>query len=312
MDTSFCRMRKVRAAPLRLSSRRSCRRSRSPMTVLSSSRPPAEGTTGGPASPAAGEGHRGNRHHRVVRLIRTPPPHLEPALELAVAGALVRQVSRREHPDTLRVSRPSRPVVVFGRRDTRLPGWPDAVRRSREAGFEPLVRAVGGRAVAYTRSALVVDAVVHAHDSAGGMDERFRVFGDLYADVLRDLGVDARVGSVPGEYCPGAQSVNARGLVKLVGTAQRVVRDAWLSSALVIVADEQVLPTVLAGVYESLDQPLDVAAVSSVTAEVPTLDLERVEGAILAAYRATHPLEPSELDPSTLELAHRMAADHRA
>jgi len=80
----------------------------------------------------------------------------------------------------------------------------------------------------------------------------------------------------------------------------------------VIVADEQVLRPVLADVYESLDQPLDVAAVSSVTAEVPTLDLERVERASLAAYRATHPLEPSELDASTLELAHRMAADHRA
>jgi lipoate-protein ligase A len=252
------------------------------------------------------------RHHEVVRLIRTPPPALDPAVELAVARALLQRVSRGELPDTLRVSRPSRPVVVFGRRDTRQPGWADAVRRAREAGFEPLVRAVGGRAVAYTQSALVVDAVVHAHDSAVGMDERFRVFGDLYADVLRDLGVDARVGSVPGEYCPGAQSVNARGVVKLVGTAQRVVRDAWLFSALVIVADEQVMRPVLAGVYESLDQPLDVSAVSSVTAEVPALDLERVEGAILAAYGATASLEPGELDASTLELAHRMAADHRA
>src|SRR4051812_37952775 len=238
METSFCRMRKVRAAPPRLSSRRSCRRSRSPMTVLSSSRPPAEGTTGGPASPAAGEGHRGNRHHRVVRLTRTPPPPLEPALDLAVAGGLVRQVSRREHPDTLRVFRPAGPVVVFGRRDKRLPGWPDAVRRTREAGLEPLVRAGGGRAGGYTRAAPVIDAVVHSPGSSVGLEDRFRVFGDLYAGVLRDLGVDARVGSVPGEYCPGAQSVNARGVVKLVGTAQRLVRDAWLFSALVIVADE--------------------------------------------------------------------------
>ena len=171
---------------------------------------------------------------------------LDPAAELAVAGALVKQVSRNELSDTLRVSRPSGPVVVFGRRDTRHPGWPDAVRRTQEAGFTPLVRAVGGRAVAYTEAALVVDAVVHKSDSTVGLEERFRVFGELYADALRGLGVDARVGTVPDEYCPGAQSVNARGAVKLVGTAQRVVRDAWLFSALVIVADEQVLGPVLA------------------------------------------------------------------
>jgi hypothetical protein len=46
--------------------------------------------------------------------------------------------------------------------------------------------------------------------------------------------VDARVDEVPGECCPGAESVNARGQVKLVGTAQRLVRDAWMFSAVVI------------------------------------------------------------------------------
>ncbi len=233
-------------------------------------------------------------------------------MELAVAGALLRQVSRGEIPDTLRVSRPSRPVVVFGRRDTRHAGWAEAVRRAREAGFEPLVRRVGGRAVAYTGAALVIDAVVRTPDSGFGLEERFRVFGDLYADVLRGLGVDARVGSVPGEYCPGAQSVNARGAVKLVGTAQRVVRDAWLFSALVIVADEQVLAPVLAGVYESLGQPLDVTTVGSVTGEVPGVGLETVEEAVLSAHGTDGPLERAALDASTLELAHSIAADHRA
>ena len=247
----------------------------------------------------------------MVRLIRTPPPLVDPAVELAVAGALVRQVGRGELPDTLRVTRPSRPVVVFGRRDTHLPGWSEAVRRTRVAGFEPLIRAVGGRAVAYTEAALVIDAVVHAPDSAVGLEERFHEFGDLYADVLRGLGVDARVGTVPGEYCPGAQSVNARGAVKLVGTAQRVIRNAWLFSALAIVGDEQVLGPVLASVYQALDQPLDVRTVGSVSGEVSGLDLGTIEEAILAAHASQAPLEAGGLDSSTLDLAHAMAADHR-
>ena len=40
--------------------------------------------------------------------------------------------------------------------------------------------------------------------------ERFEEVAGLIADALRALGVDARVGEVPGEYCPGAYSVNAR------------------------------------------------------------------------------------------------------
>jgi octanoyl-[GcvH]:protein N-octanoyltransferase len=237
---------------------------------------------------------------------------VDPGVELAIARALVRQVSRGEQPDTLRVSRPSRPVVVFGRRDTRLPGWAAAVRVARRAGFTPLVRSVGGRAVAYTEAALVVDAVVHTRSSSIDLEKRFEVYGDLYAGVLCELGVDARVGSVPGEYCPGAQSVNARGEVKLVGTAQRVVRDAWLFSALVVVADEQVLRPVLAGVYACLGQPLAVASVGSVSNEVAGLDVDAVEDAVLTAYAAVEPLARGELDSTTLELAREMATDHRA
>ena len=51
------------------------------------------------------------------------------------------RASRGEIGETLRVYRPSGPVVALGRRDTRLPGSGDAVRLAREQGFEPVVRA---------------------------------------------------------------------------------------------------------------------------------------------------------------------------
>jgi octanoyl-[GcvH]:protein N-octanoyltransferase len=97
-----------------------------------------------------------------------------------------------------------------------------------------------------------------------------------------------------------------------VGTAQRVVRDAWLFSALVVVADEQVLRPVLAGIYACLGQPLEVASVGSVSNEVPGLDVDAVEDAVLRAYAAVEPLPCGELDSTTLELAREMATDHRA
>lgn len=230
------------------------------------------------------------------------------AVELAVGHALVRRVSDGEVSEALRVYRPTAPVVVFGRRDTRLPGFQAAVAAAREAGFEPLVRAVGGRPVAYTSEALVVDHVKHEALAPDGMETRFKEFGLMYAEVLRGLGIDARLGAVPGEYCPGEHSINARGVVKLVGTGQRVVRNGWLFSALIVVGGDARLRPLLSDVYRHLDLPFDPASVGSVSTEAPGLIVDNVERELLAAYGVTT-REP--LDDATLDLAVTLAADHR-
>ena len=126
----------------------------------------------------------------------------EAALELAIAHALVRRASRGELGEVLRVYRPERPVAVFGRRDTRLPGFADAARAASDAGFVPLVRATGGRAVAYTGNAIVVDHVSHDPLAAAGLDHRFEEYGARLALIFRDLGIDARVGAVPVSTAP--------------------------------------------------------------------------------------------------------------
>jgi octanoyl-[GcvH]:protein N-octanoyltransferase len=213
--------------------------------------------------------------------------------------------------EALRVYRPAAPVLVFGRRDTHHAGFEAAVGAAHSAGFQPLVRAVGGRPVAYTPSALVVDHVKHEVRAPEGLESRFRQFGEMYAGVLRELGVDARVGAVPGEYCPGAHSVNARGVAKLVGTGQRVVRNGWLFSALIIVGDELQLRPLLTDVYRHLELPFEATSVGSVSAEVPGVDAETIERRILAAYAAADPLEPTTLDAATAHLATSLVADHR-
>jgi hypothetical protein len=144
------------------------------------------------------------------------------------------------------------------------------------------------------------------------MDARFRELGDTYATALRALGIDARVGAVPGEYCPGAQSVNARGVVKLIGTAQRIVHGAWLFSALVIVARHGPLQKVLGEVYRSLDQPFEEQSVGSVIGEAPQLTPAMVERVLIGAHSRRDLLVPSEPDAATMDLARRLRADHRA
>lgn len=235
----------------------------------------------------------------------------EPALELALARAMLTEARGGEVEESLRIYRPAEPVAVFGRRDTRLPGFPDAVEVARAAGFEPVVRATGGRAVAYTGAALVVDHVRHEAGALGGQDERFEAFGQRFVDLFREMGVDARLGAVPGEYCPGAQSVNARGVVKLVGTSQRIVKNAWLFSSLVVLGDAGRLRPVLTEVYAALGQPFDDASVGSVSDEARDRGraADQLERRLVDAYRS-HGIEPTPLDDDTLTLAAELAPQH--
>lgn len=235
----------------------------------------------------------------------------DPALDVAVAQALVRLIGERGEGAALRLYRPAGRVVAFGQLDMRRPGFQAAAEAARRGGFTPVIRAPGGRAVAYTEQALVVDHVCASAGSPSGIDDRFGEFGELWAGLLRDLGVDARVGAVPGEYCPGAYSVNARGVVKLVGTAQRVVRGAWLFSAVAIIGDDATLRPVLAEVYRCLGLPFDTTSVGSISAEVPGVSPEIVERALLDAYRSRGALTPSTLRGEVLSRAAQLIDRHR-
>lgn len=237
-------------------------------------------------------------------------PTDDPAMEMAISHALLRRASRGEIGALLRVFRPT-PMVAFGRRDTHRPGFPAAAAACRAAGFVPLVRPSGGRAVACTGETLVIDQVSPDSSALAGMDARFEDFGAMFAGALRGFGIDARVGEVPGEYCPGAHSVNARGQVKLVGTAQRVVRDAWLFSSVLMFDDAATVRPLLATVYDALGLRFDPESVGAVHDESPSATLDGVERAVLTAYSDRFGLETAELDETTLAEAGAMVADHR-
>lgn len=239
-------------------------------------------------------------------LIRGRVASDDPALEMAATHALLRLASRGEIESALRVFTPTS-MVAFGRRDTNRPGFPRAAQACRDAGFEPVVRASGGRAVACTPAALIVDHVQRDPESLGGMDARFEDYGAMLAGVLIDLGVDARVGEVPGEFCPGAHSVNARGEVKLIGTAQRMVRDAWLFSSVIILDDAPLLRPLLEQVYDAIEVPLDPASVGSIADEGARV--ADVEAAVVAAYDDRFGLVETAI--GSLDEAREMVTDHR-
>jgi octanoyl-[GcvH]:protein N-octanoyltransferase len=244
----------------------------------------------------------------VILLIREAVPR-EPALEVAVAHALLDRVSAGELPGVLRLYRPA-PTVAFGRLDALRSGYAPAAAAAREHGFEPVLRAPGGHAVAYHDGCLGIDELIPEADPIAGMHDRFAASGALLAGALRTLGVDARVGQVPGEFCPGEFTVNARGRVKLVGTAQRVVRHASLLAASVAVTGAASLRAAMEDVYRALALDWDPATVGAVADDVAGIGLAEVEEAVLAAYAERFELVDTALDRATLAAAERLEAWH--
>jgi octanoyl-[GcvH]:protein N-octanoyltransferase len=238
-------------------------------------------------------------------IVETSPRR--PSLEVAVSHALVGRVNEEALGAVLRLYRPA-PTVAFGRLDALRPGFVAAVAAARAHGFEPVLRAPGGHAVAYHEGCLGIDEVLGEADPIAGMHDRFARSGERLAGALRGMGVDSRVGPVPDEFCPGEFTVNARGAVKLVGTAQRVVRHASLLAASVVVRDADSIRAVLRDVYRALELSWDPRTAGGVADEAPGATVDDVERAVLDAYRLA--VEPRDLDAATLERARELEPRH--
>jgi octanoyl-[GcvH]:protein N-octanoyltransferase len=172
----------------------------------------------------------------------------------------------------VRVHRPE-PTVAFGRLDRLRPGYEDAKGQAERHGFAILEREPGGHAAAYHQGSLVIE-----WEGEGGIDgitARFQAAADHIIGALRSLGVDARQGSVPGEWCPGEWSVSLEGRAKLAGLAQRVRRRHFLLGASLVAADPEPIRAVLTDVYHALDLPFDPGTVA-----VPGPPIQMIENAL--------------------------------
>jgi octanoyl-[GcvH]:protein N-octanoyltransferase len=232
-----------------------------------------------------------------------------PAFGTAVSRALLQRVAAGELPPTIRLHRTAR-ILAFGRHDAAGPGFQAAVEAAREVGFEPVVRIAGGRAAVYHEGTLALSRAMPDARPAARTHARFEGLAETCAAALRRLGVDARVGEVPGEYCPGAWSVNARGRTKLVGIGQRIVAGGAHLGVVIVVRDSALVREALIPVYDALGLEWDPATAGSVEDELGDVELGAVEDAILAELAATgSELVETPLDDETLVLAERLESD---
>jgi octanoyl-[GcvH]:protein N-octanoyltransferase len=235
----------------------------------------------------------------------------DPALDAGVSRALMLRVAAGELPETLRIARPGT-TVAFAKRDAVSDGYDEAVRAARAHGFDATLRLAGGRAAVFHDGTMEIGQAVPEHEPRAGIHDRFERTAARLARALRRLSVDARVGEVAGEYCPGRYSVNARGAVKLAGIGQRIVAGGSHTGVVLVVSGEQRINDVLGPVYEALGLSWEPRVSGSVTTESPEVGWEGVCDALLAEYARDYELVEGSLDPDTLALARSLAPEHRA
>jgi lipoate-protein ligase A len=220
------------------------------------------------------------------------------------------RVAARELPETLRIARPGT-TVAFAKRDAVAPGYEAAVRAAREHGFEATLRLAGGRAAIFHDGTMEIGHAVPGDEPRAGIRERFEHTAGRLARALVPLGVDARVGEVAGEYCPGRYSVNARGAVKLAGIGQRVLGGGSHTGVVLVVEGEDRINSVLEPVYAALGLDWEPAVTGSVRTEAPSATWEVVCDALVTEYEREYDVTEAELDPDTLALAKELSAEHR-
>ena len=267
-----------------------------------------------------------------LTLATTPPkPHQRPQLALVeasfderealgtgVSAAILRRVARGDLPTTMRIHRTGR-SLAFGRIDRLSDGYSRALAIAREHGYEPVERMAGGRAAVFHEGTIAFSRATRETNPRAGTRARFAAMAETIAGALRRLGVDARVGEVPGEYCPGEWSVSWAGRRKLAGIGQRVVAGGAHVGGVLVFAGEQQIRAVLDPVYAALGLAWDPETTGSVAGAlgVPVIDdggREQLAIELTTALREQLSLDfeirNATLDPETLEMARELRLRH--
>ncbi len=243
-----------------------------------------------------------------IRLLGDDLSH-DPPLDTALSRALLLGASEGLIPETLRLHVPGR-VMAFGKRDTLEPGYAAAVTTARDAGFAPIERLAGGRAAVFTELTLSFAWTVPDPDPRSNITARFEYLSAAVVRTLASVGVDAEVGEIPGEYCPGRYSVHHRGRIKLMGVGQRLAREAAHVGGVIVVDGTDLARGALVPVYDALGLSWDPATVGSVADVTAGVTIPAIAARLAAELSGARGTVPGTVDEATLQLARRLAPEH--
>lgn len=230
-------------------------------------------------------------------------------MDVAVSHSILSAASRGDIGGVFRLFVPA-PVVAFGLADRVAEGYAYAVRAAEAHGFTPVERLAGGRAAVFHEKTLAFAWAIPDPEPRAGIRDRFETISEIMVEAFESLGIDARLGQLPGEYCPGEWSVNVGGRVKVMGVGQRLVRGAAHVGGVVVVDDGHRIRDILVPIYRSLRLDWDPRTAGALADRSPGLDTSHVVSAITEAFARRFKLERGELPPSIVEEANRLVPDH--
>jgi lipoate-protein ligase A len=235
------------------------------------------------------------------------PDH--PALDVAVSHSTLAAVARGDIRGVFRLHVPGR-VVAFGRADRVQPGYPQAVRAATAHDFSAVERLAGGRAAVFHESTLAFAWAVPEEEPRVGITERFKTMAEIIVSALDSLGIDGRIGALPGEYCPGEWSVNVGGRMKVMGVGQRLIRGAAHVGGVVVVDQADRIRDVLIPVYRALGLDWDPRTTGALADRSPGLDNSAVVTAIIDSAAQHFALEPGHIPTSVIDEATALLPEH--
>jgi octanoyl-[GcvH]:protein N-octanoyltransferase len=244
---------------------------------------------------------------RTIRLVRDGFPH-DMALDTAVSRVLLTEASAGL--ETIRITVPGR-AVAFGKHDAAVDGFDDAVAAAHDAGYAAIVRMAGGRAAVFHEGTVALSWTMPEEHPIEGIRRRFTMASQLVVDALETIGVDAAIGELPGEYCPGEFSVRV-GPVKVAGFGQRLTRSAAHIGGVIVVRDAAALRDTLVPVYTALGLDWEPATAGAIEDAAPGLGPLHVIGAIVARLGRDADLVATSLTPDVVEAAGAIAPEFDA
>lgn len=239
--------------------------------------------------------------------MRSDVASVRPPADIVVESRTLLERARLSDQETVRLFCVEE-CVAFGLKDVHAAGYERAREAARSAGFAPVPRVEGGRAIVASPATLGVAWTIPGADGRARIRPRFSLLAAIVADALRALGIEAEVGPVQGEYCPGDFSVGVGGRTKLAGLGQRVTAAGAHLGAFVVVDDASRLRDVLTTVNAALEipwEPMSLGSAADHASGVTVADVARAIESELASRFAVEPFEHNAQMLSATQGEHR-------
>lgn len=173
------------------------------------------------------------------RLTAYPIYHIEASeMPFVWTEVFLREINRQ--PDQVIVHLwPLEKTVILGMLDKQVPYLEAGLTRIRSAGYQPLVRNLGGLAVVADEG--VLNFSLFLPNSAQDKLEikgAYQLMQALVQDILADQKVLVEAYEISDSYCPGSFDLSIRGK-KFAGLAQRRIKDGIVVSIYISVSGDQ-------------------------------------------------------------------------